>query len=171
VIFPIYKTTYERNEKSPPGAGLNFFRDRTVMVVKDLGRAIDYLETRADIQPGKVAFFGYSAGGTWGTILPAIEQRVKVSVLVAAGFTQSRALPEADPINFAPRNTVPTLVLNGRYDFARPLETSQLPMFHLLGAPPDQKRHVLFETSHTLKPEQIAGEVYVWLDRYLGQVR
>ena len=44
-------------------------------------------------------------------------------------------------------------------------------MFRLLGAPPDQKRHVLFDTGHTLSPQQIASEVYVWLDRYLGQVR
>jgi hypothetical protein len=34
-----------------------------------------------------------------------------------------------------------------------------------------QKRHVLIETSHTLKPEQIASEVYTWLDRYLGPVK
>jgi dienelactone hydrolase len=171
VIYPIYKTTYERNEKAPPGAGPNLFRDQTVMLAKDLGRAIDYLETRSDIQPGKLAFFGYSAGGTYGTILPTVEPRLKVSVLAAAGFTQNRSLPESDPINFAPRNTIPTLLLNGRYDFVRPLETSQVPMFKLLGASPDQKRHVLIETSHTLRPEQIAGEVYAWLDRYLGLVK
>lgn len=150
---------------------MNFFRDRIVMLAKDLGRAIDYLETRPDIQRGKLAFFGYSAGGTYGTILPTVEPRLKVSVLVAAGFTQVKSLPESDPINFAPRNTIPTLLLNGRYDFQRPVETSQLPMFRLLGAAPEQKRHVLFDTSHTLKPEQIASEVYVWLDRYLGNVK
>jgi dienelactone hydrolase len=171
VICPIYKGTYERFEPSPPGAGLSAARDRMVMIAKDLGRAIDYLETRTDIQPGKLAFFGYSAGGTNGTILPAIETRLKASVLVAGGFTQRDSLPEADPINFAPRNTVPTLMLNGRYDFARPVELSQLPMFRLLGAPPEQKRHVLFDTGHNLRPEQVASEVYVWLDRYLGLVR
>ena len=141
------------------------------MVAKDLGRAIDYLETRPDIQSGKLVFFGYSAGGTNGSILPAVETRLKASILVAAGFTQGKSLPEADPINFAPRNTVPTLMLNGRYDFARPVELSQLPMFRLLGTPPEHKRHVLFETGHTLRPEQVAGEVYVWLDRYLGIVK
>ena len=168
VIYPVYKSTYERKEQRPPGAGLIFSRDRTVAVTKDLSRAVDYLETRPDILKDKLAFFGTSAGGTYGTILPTIESRVKVSVLVAAGFTQGRESPEADPINFAPRNTVPTLMLNGRYDFQRPLERSQLPMFQLLGAPAEQKRHVLFNSGHTLRPEEIAGEVYVWLDRYLG---
>ncbi len=171
VICPTYKGTFERYEKFPPGAVLSANRDEMIMIAKDLGRTIDYLETRTDLQPGKLAFFGYSAGGLNGTILPAIETRLKASVLVAGGFTQGKLLPEADPINFAPHNTVPTLMLNGRYDFARPVETSQMPMFRLLGAPPDQKRHVLFDTGHTLRPEQIASEVYVWLDRYLGIVK
>jgi dienelactone hydrolase len=171
LIYPTYKGTFDRYEKFPPGTELSSFRDQTVMVAKDLGRAIDYLETRPDIQSGKLAFFGYSAGGTRGSILPAVETRLKASILVAAGFTQGESLPEADPINFAPRNTVPTLMLNGRYDFLRPVELSQLPMFRLLGAPPEQKRHVLFDTGHTLRPEQLASEVYAWLDRYLGIVK
>jgi len=171
LIYPIYKGTFDRYERFPPGSALSSFRDQMVMVAKDLGRAIDYLETRPDIQTGKLAFFGYSAGGVNGSILPAVETRLQASILVAAGFTQGSSLPEADPINFAPRNTVPTLMLNGRYDFARPVELSQLPLFRLLGAPPDHKRHVLYETGHTLRPEQVASEVYVWLDRYLGMVK
>lgn len=171
VICPIYKGTFERYERFAPGTALSAWRDQLVMVAKDIGRSIDYLETRSDLQTGKLAFFGYSAGGTIGTILPAIEQRLKASVLVAAGFTQGKVLPEADPINFAPRNTAPALMINGRFDFIRPVETSQTPMFRLLGAPAEHKRHTLFDTGHTLRPEQIAGEVYVWLDRYLGLVR
>jgi dienelactone hydrolase len=171
LIYPVYKGTFNRYERYAPGTALSFFRDQTVMVAKDLGRTIDYLETRPDIQSGKVAFFGYSAGGTYGSILPAVEPRLKASILVAAGFTQGKSLPETDPINFAPRNLVPTLMLNGRYDFARPAEPSQLPMFRLLGAPLEHKRHVLFDTGHTLRPEQVASEVYVWLDRYLGLVK
>jgi dienelactone hydrolase len=115
------------------------------MLAQDLGRAIDYLVTRPDIQAGRIAFFVYSAGGMCGTILPTTEPRLKVSVLVAAGLAHSRSLPETDPINFAPCHTLPTLLLNGRYNFMCPLETSQRPLFELLGAPPDQKRHVLLE--------------------------
>ena len=170
VAFPIYQGTFSRQEHLPADA-LGAFRDREVMVARDLSRTIDYLETRPDIQSGKLAFFGYSAGGTNGAILPAVETRLKATVLVAAGFTQGKSLPEADPINFAPRNTVPTLMLNGRYDFLRPVEQSQLPLFRLLGAAPENKRFVPFESGHTLRPEQIASEVYVWLDRYLGQVK
>ncbi len=171
LIYPTYKGTFDRYDKFPPGTLLSSFRDQMVMVAKDLGRTIDYLETRPDIQTGQQAFFGYSAGGTNGSILPAVETRLKASILVAAGFSQGKSLPEADPINFASRNLVPTLMLNGRYDFARPVELSQLPLFRLLGATPENKRHVLFDTGHTLRPEQVASEVYVWLDRYLGMVK
>ena len=53
-----------------------------------------------------------------------------------------------DPFNFAPRVTMPVLMLNGRYDFAAPLETSQRPLFRLLATPAKDKRHVLFESGH-----------------------
>ena len=51
-------------------------------------------------------------------------------------------------MNFAPRITVPTLMINGRSDFSFRMETSQVPLFRLLGAPPDQKRHALLEGGH-----------------------
>jgi hypothetical protein len=43
--------------------------------------------------------------------------------------------PEVDPINFAPRVKTPLLMLNGRDDFTFPIETSQEPLFRLLGTP------------------------------------
>jgi len=49
------------------------------------------------------------------------------------GLEFQPTLPEVDPFNFAPRVRQPTLMLNGRYDFAFPVETSQLPLFQLLG--------------------------------------
>ena len=80
-------------------------------------------------------------------------------------------LPEVDPINFVTRVTTPVLMLNGRYDFVEPVETSQRPMFDLLATPAADKRHVIFETGHavvTLQP--MIKEVLDWLDKYLGPV-
>ena len=45
---------------------------------------------------------------------------------------------EWDALNYAPRVRIPTLMLNGRYDSEVPLETAQLPLFALLGTPPEQ---------------------------------
>ena len=59
-------------------------------------------------------------------------------------------LPEVDQINFVTRVTTPVLMLNGRYDFVEPVETSQQPMFDLLATPAADKRHVIFETGHAV---------------------
>ena len=83
--------------------------------------------------------------------------------------------PEADPIHFAPRAKVPVLMLNGRHDFASPLEAAQKPMFRLLGAPQKDKRHVVFkESGHFPNPNdmpELIKEGLNWLDRYLGPVQ
>jgi eukaryotic-like serine/threonine-protein kinase len=41
-----------------------------VMWSKDLGRTLDYLEQRPDIDPGKLAYYGFSSGAAYG---PEIE--------------------------------------------------------------------------------------------------
>jgi len=61
-------------------------------------------------------------------------------------------------------------MVNGRYDFFFPLDTTQLPLFKLLGSPPGQKRHVVFESGHVPPADVMAREVLDWLDRYLGPV-
>jgi dipeptidyl aminopeptidase/acylaminoacyl peptidase len=75
----------------------------------------------------------------------------------------------SDPLNFAPRVSVPTLMVNGRSDFTYPLETSQLPLFHLLGTAARDKRHVVLEGGNI--PDNWRGrvkEALDWLDHYLG---
>jgi pimeloyl-ACP methyl ester carboxylesterase len=66
---------------------------------------------------------------------------------------------------------VPVLFISGRYDFAHPYETAQLPMFRLLGTPEKDKRHYVFEGGHIPpKIQPIIKEILDWLDRYLGPV-
>ena len=73
-------------------------------------------------------------------------------------------------MHYAPRVTVPNLMLNGRYDYAFPVETTQLPMFELLGTPTEHKRHVLFDSYHVVPRNGGIKEVLDWLDEYLGPV-
>jgi pimeloyl-ACP methyl ester carboxylesterase len=174
VVYPIYKGSYERGGGLPL-AGPSARRDQTVQQSRDLGRSIDYLETRPDIDRDRLAFYGLSAGAVNGPILTALEPRFKASILVSGGFPTQSEPPEADPINFAPRAKMPVLMLNGLHDFAFPLEGNQEPMLRLLGAPQKDKRHVVFENSgHFPNPDQmpeLIKEALDWLDRYLGQVR
>jgi len=135
VIYPIYKSTYERGDDlhSDYPAGTTFWKDHVIMWAKDCSRSIDYLETRPEIDRTKIAYFGVSWGGAMGGIIPAVEKRIKVNVLLVAGLLFQRSLPEVEPVHFLPRITSPVLMLNGKYDFFFPYETSQRPFFELLG--------------------------------------
>jgi len=165
LLYPIYKGTYERMAAEPSGA--NGERDLQIAWSRDLGRAIDYLETRADIDRTRLAFYGVSVGADIGASLVALEQRFKTTILQAAGIG-GEGPPELDSVNYAPRVRIPTLMLNGRYDFTLPVETAQRPLFSLLGT--REKKHRLFEAGHKLPNDEVAAEMVPWLDRYLGPV-
>ena len=167
LLYPVYKGTYERPAADEPGP--NARRELRIAWSRDLGRAIDYLETRPDIDRTRLAFYGLSAGADAGVILTALEPRLKASILHGTGIWGDET-PGNDAFNYAPRVRMPTLMLNGRYDFAAPLETAQRPLFDLLGSRAEHKRHAVFESGHALRMEDVAREVLPWLDRYLGQV-
>ena len=171
-MVPIYKGTYERGddlETFVPDE-TNFYKEHVIMWAKDLNRSIDYLEMRDDIDTDKLAYYGISWGGLQGPIMLAVEKRFKVGVLHLGGLPFQRALPEVDPINFLPRVTIPVLMHNGRYDYIFLLETSQRPLFELLDTPEEQKRHVVFESAHTVPRSDLIRETLDWLDHYLGPV-
>jgi pimeloyl-ACP methyl ester carboxylesterase len=102
-------------------------------------------------------------------VLTALEPRLKTGVLQGTGLWEDPA-PEIDRANYAPRVRIPTLMLNGRYDFETPFETAQRPLFLLLGSPAEHKRHVALESGHSLPMGAAAREILLWLDRYLGPV-
>jgi len=173
VIWPIYKSTYERGDSldSYLADETIFYRDHVLMWAKDMRRAIDYLGTRSDIDSTRLAYYGVSWGGYMGGLLPAVEPRFKASVLFVAGLEMERGRPEVEPINFLPRIKIPTIMLNAKYDQIFPTGTAQKPFFQLLGSPPDRKRYVVYEGGHILPRTQLIRESLDWLDKYLGPVR
>ncbi len=100
----------------------------------------------------------------------AVEERFDAGVLLVGGFLFQRAQPEVDQINFVPRITLPVLMLNGRYDFFFPAETSQKPFFELLGTPPEHKKMFVYDKGHSVPRTELIKETLDWLDRYLGPV-
>ena len=119
------------------------------MWYKDISRAIDYIETRDDIDIDRLAVLRLCGLPTWDMN------------------------PAYDLLNFVPRIKIPILMINGRYDYIFPHETSQVPMFELLGTPPDNKRYVILETAHSVGGHRntMIRETLDWLDRHLGPVR
>jgi formylglycine-generating enzyme required for sulfatase activity/dienelactone hydrolase len=173
VVYPVYKGTFERVTPSSPaihvGASTHEYTEFLVQVVKDFRRCIDYLETRPDIDAGKLAFYGMSWGGALGSVIPAVEERLRVSILVPGGiYHRVNYRPEADPINYVTHVRTPTLMLNGRYDSSFGLETGIRPMFDLLGTPDEHKRLMLYETDHIPPRNEYIKEILAWLDKYFG---
>jgi cephalosporin-C deacetylase-like acetyl esterase len=144
--------------------------DFFIKVVKDLRKSIDYLETRTDINSKKLAYFGFSWGGVYGSIIPAVEDRIKVSILDVGGIWFDKR-PEVSEINYITRVKIPTLMLNGKYDVTFPFETAVKPMFDLLGTPKEQKELKLYQTDHFIPRNELIKETLDWLDRFLGPVK
>ncbi|MBN1347821.1 alpha/beta hydrolase [candidate division KSB1 bacterium] len=100
-------------------------RDFLIQTAIDYRRAIDYLETRKEIDSKRIASLGESMGGIINVPLSAVEERIRVCVLVLSGGAVARytgkdmirALAPVCPMNFvsqiAPRAF---LMQNGRLD-------------------------------------------------------
>jgi eukaryotic-like serine/threonine-protein kinase len=90
VLYPVYKGTFERGVAGRIPASIpensHSYTEYLIQWVKDFERCIDYLETRQDIDSSKLAYYGMSWGGILGAIVPAVEERVKASVLLGGGF-------------------------------------------------------------------------------------
>ena len=176
VLYPVYKGTFERGNAALAalieGDGSSHqYAELLIQQVKDFRRCVDYLETRPDIDSKKLAYYGFSWGGWFGGIIPAVEERLKVSVLITAGMFAGRSRPEVNEINYVSRVKIPTLILNGKYDTIFPVETSAKPMFDLLGTPAQDKQLKLYETDHLPPRNEFIKETLAWLDRYLCPVR
>jgi predicted Ser/Thr protein kinase len=169
LVYPVYQGTFERGVKS---TGPNSFRDVTIARVKDFRRVVEYLATRSDLDSGRLGYYGVSLGAYTGTMINALEPRIKATVFMGGGLARVPRPAEVDTLNFVPRMRAPTLMVNGNSDFQYPLETTQLPEFRLLNLPPDRKRHALFEGGHM--PNQIHDvmrEILDWFDKFLGPVK
>ncbi|MRR21614.1 TIR domain-containing protein [bacterium] len=172
VLFPVYKGTFERSDPAlraiHPGQNSFAYTEFLIQLVKDFRTSIDYLETRPDIDTARIAFYGMSWGGVLGTIIPAVEKRLDASIMVAGGFGRLISRPEANPVNYVTRITIPTLMLNGKYDIN--IDGAIKPAFSLMGTPDEHKRLILYETDHIPPRAEFIKETLAWLDRYLGPV-
>ena len=104
-LYPIYKSTFERHDSLTtvtPNISIAY-RDHMVMWAKDVGRSVDYLEMRHDIAKDKIGYIGLSWGAELAPVFLALEPRFSLGLICLGGFSLQPSLPEADPLNFAPR--------------------------------------------------------------------
>lgn len=169
VLVPVYKGTYSRGTvlKSDIQNESNSYREHVIAWSKDLGRSLDYRETRSEIDMNRLTYFGVSWGGAMAPVMIVVEPRIKVAILVSGGLVMQPTQPEVDPFNFLSRVTVPTLMINVPTDYFFPLEQSQKPFFQLLGS--EFKKHVVVEggSGHSPPINLIVGESLHWFDQHL----
>lgn len=170
VMIPAFWGTLERGP-SPEWLSDNEETDRAIKWSRDLGRSVDYLETRSDIDITKLGFYGISWGAAHAPRLLAVDKRFKAAAFMSGGLLY-RQPPEVDSWNFAPRYHVPTLMLNGRQDFIIPYETNQLLFFNALGTAAADKKLSLYDGGHAnpVTRPHLLSEILLWFDHYLGPV-
>jgi dienelactone hydrolase len=177
VAFPVYKSTFERRDgfEYLTSKKSSVWREQVIRWKQDLMRSLDYLETRDDVDVDRIGYFGYSWGGMMGPIMLAREPRFSAAVFYVAGYSLEEVQPAVDPFHFASRVRAPLLMINARFDYLFPVETSALPLFEHIGSP--VKRHYISETEHALNIShvvprtEVIRETLEWFDRHLGRVR
>jgi len=166
-VYPVYAGFMERRLGAEPPEG-PAWRDLLIQQSKDLGRVIDYLETRPEFDRSRLAYFGFSAGASEALPFLAIESRLRALVLLSGGLGIP-APPEVDPVNFVPRIRTPLLMLNGRFDFLTPPDV-QRKLFAMFGTPEADKKYVVFESGHVPSRTDVIRAILDFLDARLGPV-
>jgi formylglycine-generating enzyme required for sulfatase activity/predicted Ser/Thr protein kinase len=170
LAVPVLKGMWQRGPL-PPGS---FFVQRVGWKrLQDLHRAVDYLETREDISAGRIGFLGLSWGGNQIPFLAGPKSsRFRVAIAISGGYIGEEDPLEWDPVHWAPRVEIPTLLLNGELDYLNNIETQVKPLLRSLGTSAEHKRLVAFRNAvHWPLPNiEVLREMSAWLDRYLGPV-
>jgi dienelactone hydrolase len=161
-------------------------RDAMIQTVIDGRRAVDFLQSRDEVDSKRIGLLGGSMGGILGTLLAAVEERIRASVLLVAGGNWeilaqksqhpdgkslrgktvdvkrlARIMAPVDPINFvdliSPR---PVLFQLGSKDEIVPAETGRL----LVEAAKEPKEVDWYDAGHGLPLEKVVPRVLSWLE-------
>lgn len=185
----------ERREegKALYSTNLTDSRRAIIQTVVDLRRAVDYLETRPEIDEDKIGYVGGSMGGILGAIFIGVEPRIKAAVLLVAGGNMSlmimksehpaippireyikeanisyswlqKFMDPVDPLNFIWRFSPRPVVFHlGKYDNIVPAQAGEL-LYQKAGEP---KQVYWYDTGHDLPLDLVIARTLDFLDREL----
>jgi cephalosporin-C deacetylase-like acetyl esterase len=120
-------------------------------------RAIDYLLTRAEVDPERIGCCGQSGGATMTQFLAALDSRIRVAV-VSQGNTENLAQADVEPpgsADDAEQNIVPGL--------ARGIDRADL--LYAFAPKPLLVTITLHDAGHTYSPEYVTGSIDL-IDEY-----
>jgi dienelactone hydrolase len=171
VALPVYYTSFGRRESGTNAeqTGTAALRSDVFRMVKDLRRTVDYLETRADIDPEKIAFFGTSWGARYGTIGLAVDSRFRAGILNTLP-TNAQPRPDIDAVSYLTRVVTPVLMISGEYDPFVPVQDART-SYEVIGTAAEDKRMVVAPSGHFAPYSLLVRESLAWYDKYLGVPR
>lgn len=135
--------------------------------VIDYRRALDYLETREEIDHSRIGMVGYSLGGMQTFTLTGLEARIKTCVTAVAPPLTDIMGGEIQPFGLQHHavrvNDRPFLMLLGNQDELYTPEWGQ-ELFQLINS--SSKEIIWYDSGHSL-PEAWTGEAFKWFNKYL----
>jgi len=148
------------------------FRDMIVQSVIEYRRAMDYLETRSEIDFTRFGVIGYSIGGVMTFILTGIDSRIDVSVACVTPTMKPRSfLPQEQYISGYAAHTFvrnikdrPFFMLMGNNDQFNYTVEEAKQLYDLI--PSNQKNIIFYESGHKM-PEDYVDKSVDWFVKYL----
>lgn len=159
-------------------------RDAWVQTVIDLRRAVDYLQSRPDIDASHIGYLGFSQGGILGGVFIGVEPRISCACLAipgggfvawakALGYYNDRNAKAIevtaaiiDPVNFigsfSPR---PLLILSARKDELIPKFATEA----LYNAARNPKQIIWYDSGHVLPPKALLVDARAFFVQHLGK--
>ncbi len=161
---------YVNDYESPNAMRDRGWLSRTVeMVIEtviEYRRAIDYLETRPDIDSSRIGVHGYSMGGMMAFLLTGTEPRVKAAVSCVT-WNWDTGNPKYEliaPYNFARAiGDRPFLMMMGRKDDLLPLNAAKR-LYSLVEKP--TTKLMFYDTGHRLDNDYIT-QSKMWFEMHL----
>ena len=166
-------------------------REIEIQAVLELRRGIDLLLARPDVDPKRLAYVGHSYGAQWGSILSAVDKRMKTSVLMAGvaeigdiflrgndpGIIELRKsrppgqferyaqiAGEIDALHFV-GHAAPIPLLFQFANFEQLFDKTS--MEHYATTATDPKKVLYYDTGHDLNDPQALQDRCDWLAKYI----
>jgi len=166
-------------------------REIEIQAVLELRRGIDLLLARPDVDPKRLAYVGHSYGAQWGSILSAVDKRMKTSVLMAGvaeigdiflrgndpGIIELRKsrppgqferyaqiAGEIDALHFV-GHAAPIPLLFQFANFEQLFDKTS--MEHYAATATDPKKVLYYDAGHDLNDPQALQDRYDWLAKYI----
>jgi beta-lactamase class A len=166
-------------------------REIEIQAVVDLRRGIDLLFARPDVEPKRLAYIGHSYGAQWGSILSAVDKRMKTAVLMAGvaesadiflrgnepgivDFRNSRppgqleryvqVIGDIDAIHFV-GHAAPIPLLLQFANFEQYFDKTSMERY--AAAASDPKKVLYYDAGHDLNDPQALEDRYYWLAKHI----